>query len=203
MAFINDFFDEVWCINLDRRTDRWAEVQPEFQRCGIQAKRSSAVDGKTLPVHPEQIVSANEMGCTRSHLNLIEDMLTRNLKRIMIFEDDVYFTGDPNTRLEGVVQYMPKQWDMVYLGGNHVRPLIKSGPIWKCTRTFTTSAYGITREFGERILKEYRPDQRQIDVIYANTHMRGNSFAVSPGCCGQKAGYSDIQNAHVDYSKFF
>ncbi len=29
---LNDFFDEIYCINLEEREDRWLEVQKEFEK---------------------------------------------------------------------------------------------------------------------------------------------------------------------------
>ena len=29
---LNDFFDEIYCINLEDREDRWLEVQEEFKK---------------------------------------------------------------------------------------------------------------------------------------------------------------------------
>jgi len=202
MGFLNEYFDGIHCINLDQREDRWTDVKMELEKWGIDAKRSAAVDGKHLAPHEDQIISTNEMGCSRSHLRLLREMVDKGQERILILEDDIYFIRDPHEAVRVVAELLPKQWDMLYLGGNQVRPLLKCGPIWKCSRTFTTCAYGITRGFAERILEKWKVSDRQIDVVYADTHPRGNSFSISPGCCRQKAGYSDIQKAHVDYTKF-
>ena len=29
---LNDYFDKIYCINLDRRTDRWKETRVEFKK---------------------------------------------------------------------------------------------------------------------------------------------------------------------------
>ena len=33
-----DYFDKIYCINLDYRTDRWEQVQNEFEKIGIENK---------------------------------------------------------------------------------------------------------------------------------------------------------------------
>ena len=40
-----DFFEEIYCINLDHRTDRWKLAQEEFDQLGILGKvqRFSAI----------------------------------------------------------------------------------------------------------------------------------------------------------------
>jgi GR25 family glycosyltransferase involved in LPS biosynthesis len=43
---INEFFDQVLVINLDRRTDRWERVQQQFQKIDAVIQRIRAVDGR-------------------------------------------------------------------------------------------------------------------------------------------------------------
>lgn len=202
MGFLNEFFDEIYCINLDRRKDRWEDVQKEFAMWDIKVKRVSAIEGKSLPIHENQLISANEMGCTKSHLSILQEMVDKKYKQVLIFEDDIIFLRDPHAEVKAIAGYLPENWDMLYLSGNQVRPVIKYRSIWKCVRTFTTGAYGITNEFGKKMLETVNVKSRQIDVEYANTHLRGNSFTLNPGCCTQKAGFSDIQQGFVDYTKF-
>ena len=33
---INDYFDKIICINLDKRTDRWTESLEQFKKAGIE-----------------------------------------------------------------------------------------------------------------------------------------------------------------------
>ena len=33
-----DFFEEIWCINLDHRIDRWELSQQEFEKLGIKER---------------------------------------------------------------------------------------------------------------------------------------------------------------------
>lgn len=50
---INDVFERVVVLNLDRRPDRWAQAQNQLQQAGITAERFSAVDGSVLEVDAE------------------------------------------------------------------------------------------------------------------------------------------------------
>ena len=40
-------FDDILCINLDRRPDRWEKVQKDFSSVGMQLTRIPAVYGKS------------------------------------------------------------------------------------------------------------------------------------------------------------
>ncbi len=33
---LNNYFDKIICINLDRRPDRWKEAQEQFKNAGIK-----------------------------------------------------------------------------------------------------------------------------------------------------------------------
>src|SRR5262249_34971533 len=50
---INDFFEKVFVINLDRRPDRWQRVARRLERAGISAERVTAVDGTAPDVAAE------------------------------------------------------------------------------------------------------------------------------------------------------
>lgn len=50
---VNDVFDRVLVLNLDRRPDRWREMTAQLQKVGISAERFAAVDGRDPDVLAE------------------------------------------------------------------------------------------------------------------------------------------------------
>jgi GR25 family glycosyltransferase involved in LPS biosynthesis len=74
-----DFFDHIYCINLDKRKDRWEEVQKEFESVGIADKvqRFSAIEN-----------TDGRVGVIQSNLALIKMAKENNWDNIMVFEDD-------------------------------------------------------------------------------------------------------------------
>lgn len=50
---INDMFERVVVLNLDRRPDRWAQAQHQLGQAGVTAERFSAVDGSVPEVDAE------------------------------------------------------------------------------------------------------------------------------------------------------
>jgi GR25 family glycosyltransferase involved in LPS biosynthesis len=50
---INDIFERVIVINLDRRPDRWAQMSQRLETAGIRAERFPAVDGRAKQVATE------------------------------------------------------------------------------------------------------------------------------------------------------
>ena len=80
-----DYFDEIYCINLDSRPDRWQHAQLEFKKAGIEdrVQRFSAIkenDGR--------------VGVIKSNLAIVKMAKEKNLKNVLVFEDDVEFIVD-------------------------------------------------------------------------------------------------------------
>ena len=45
---INNYFNKIYCVNLDRRQERWKEASDEFKKFSLDVERFSAVDGSKL-----------------------------------------------------------------------------------------------------------------------------------------------------------
>ena len=86
-----DYFREIYCINLDRRFDRWDKVQKEFEKVGI-LDRVQRVSGE---VHKD-----GRIGLIKSFLKIFKDVKERNVENVLIFEDDVSFINNPVENLK-------------------------------------------------------------------------------------------------------
>ena len=106
-----DFFDEIYCINLERRTDRWKQCKSEFDKIGITDKliRFKAFDNKENP----------KKGCYDSHLSVIKLAYERKLKNVLIFEDNVAFLKRyDDKKLKRAIDSLNKtDREFFYLGG--------------------------------------------------------------------------------------
>ena len=43
MNILNEFFDKIFCINLDSRPDRWEECEKMFSHYNLEVERVSAI----------------------------------------------------------------------------------------------------------------------------------------------------------------
>ena len=106
-----DFFDEIYCINLERRKDRWEQCESEFDKVGILDRviKFNAFDNKKNP----------KRGCYDSHLSVIKLAYERKLNNVLIFEDDVAFLKRYNDKkLTKAIENLKKtDWEFFYLGG--------------------------------------------------------------------------------------
>lgn len=106
-----DFFDRIYCINLDKRPNRWELSQKEFDKIGILDKvtRFSAIED-----------SNPEKGCFESHMECIFSAKKDGLNNVLIFEDDVAFLKCyEEKKFEASLNILKKQekWEFFYLGG--------------------------------------------------------------------------------------
>ena len=201
---ITDFFDKTFCINLDRRFDRWEECLIEFKKYGIEdVVRWSAIDGNNI----------NKLGsCEKSsqtaliltNIDIIEDSIKNNLKNVLIMEDDIKFS-DEVYNISEYYKYLPEDWDMVYFGGNHNShmgvnpPLIINEKVCKLHNTFTTHCVGINGKSFNTIINKLKEFNNPLDVIYTELQRSLNVYCFYPLIATQRISYSDIEGRVVNY----
>ena len=57
---LNQYFDKIFCINLDSRSDRWEEAQKEFIKHSLNVERVSAIQGSKMNLEfPVEIKDMN------------------------------------------------------------------------------------------------------------------------------------------------
>jgi hypothetical protein len=99
--------DAVLVINLDRRADRWAEMQAHLSQLAPSDKihRLPAVLGADLPGYGKPpwfrrnrrpATWAGRAGCILSHRNALRLAQTRQWHRILILEDDARLSSELN-----------------------------------------------------------------------------------------------------------
>lgn len=79
-----DFFEAVYCINLDGDAERWRQACEQLRRLGIErrVRRFSAVE---TPANPQ-------IGRALSHRAILAEARLQGLSNVLVFEDDVRFT---------------------------------------------------------------------------------------------------------------
>ena len=201
MGVVNDFFDGVYCINLDERTDRWEQAQKEFEKLGItHVNRFSAIKHEK-----------GAIGCRESHLSIIKEAKKLGLSNVLIFEDDVLVLEDNITKINNSLSELKKTpWELFYFGAtvdpNVGKLTVVSPHLVKTNFAYTTHAYAINSNMFDFIL-EQAPYHGIIDVFYNRGIVtRGQSYIINPMLCIQQESYSDIEKHHADYQwmiKFF
>lgn len=207
---LSHFFDKVYVVNLDRRTDRLVNIEAQRDIIGDYT-RFSAYDCQTLTTKPGKppnpswsTISMGNYGNVLSQRNIIQQLENAKeieigliMDNVLILEDDVSFTVDVTEFLEAI----PKNWDMIYFGGNHQEPLIPiDNIVGKCQFTLTAHAVGINHTMASELMYHTRHKNLPIDLYYAQLHKKYNVYCPLKGIATQINGYSDIESRITDYS---
>jgi GR25 family glycosyltransferase involved in LPS biosynthesis len=190
---VNEYFDKVVVINLDRRTDRMEKLVPQLEELGIQYERHSAIDGKELGISP---ITAGTM----SHQKVLEENIE---KRILILEDDAQFVDNFNEKFEEVMQTLPADSDIFYLGALLPKSTGKVEDLgnkhW-FKQIFSTGshAYSIhparVKYFAEK-LKDY---EWYIDIGLREFSRDYKAVIAQPNLITQFSSYSDLRLEEVN-----
>lgn len=121
---VNSYFDKIFCINLDKREDRWNSVSKKFRKLSINAKKFKAYDGELLTefVDPNILVrrTPGYLGCLLSHLEIIKNSYNKGYDKILILEDDIaihkYFNEYFSDIINQINHDNNQDWDLIYFG---------------------------------------------------------------------------------------
>ena len=115
----------IYCINLERRTDRRTKVATEFAREGLDVEFFRATDGRIEP--PSDLyITPTEYGCASSHMRVWRDMVKRGHEMALVLEDDVELCLNFKTKLQSVIQEatLVPDWDLIFMG--YITPIFRS-----------------------------------------------------------------------------
>lgn len=195
---MNNYFDHIYCINLDKRTDRWEDCVKLFKKHNLSVERFSAIDGNTLK-NPTKLLPG-EYGILSTHIELIKDAKSKGYKNILILEDDVEFIDNINEIFNSIKGQIPNDWIMLYLSGNHVGGLIQiTENVFQIIHSFAIHSFAIKSELFDLIINGLPKYKKAVDVFYAELQSLFPSYVIRPHLTWQRVSFSDIQGGVVNY----
>jgi len=195
-----DFFDEIYCINLDERTDRWEHAQAEFEKAGIKDRviRFSAIrdnDGR--------------VGIIKSNLGIVKLAKKKGLKNVLVFEDDVEFIVDNPQEIltKSLEQVGDLDWKLFYLGANTHNKLIKiKTNLILLKNSFAVHSMAYNEKIYDTFIRRYEgitkiTSHSDILDVYFAQHFQEKYIClmVNPMMTTQMNSYSDIEKKVVNY----
>jgi GR25 family glycosyltransferase involved in LPS biosynthesis len=165
MQNIYKLVDEIYCINLITRNDRY-ETMNQF---------ASSEDIKITYFRPERHPKGGRMGCFTSHLKIIKHAYDTSQNMILIFEDDIIKTESYNKiNHDEIVSLIKnnKNWEILQLGWfdifNSLFNIKKESTNISQFGSRLTSSYIINRKGMKRILDTYKEyiDTYHVDRYY-------------------------------------
>ena len=203
-------FDRIYCINLDRRPDRWAQFQTDYPAELPRAERWPAVDGNICKPPSWWPSSPARYGCYASHLGVIEKCLADGVESVLVFEDDATSREGFSELWPAFQAALPENWNWLYLGGS-----LRSKPARKVnSRVYVPQVVGAThamilRRDAMQMIHRQLIDHRLwmahrfvcVDKFYQRLHLLGWNGLYCPAqwLFRQSADYSDLINKHVEY----
>ncbi len=191
----NEFFPYQVCINLNSRPDRWQRITARFAEQGMNhVVRFQAADGKRLEIPPAWNHSAGAYGCLRSHLAVVEQARDEARPNVMIFEDDAVLAPGFTAKFADYVKQLPDDWDMLYFGGLHGKPLTEvADNVSRVTHSLSTYAYALRHTIYDAFIEMNR---QGLDLLDQNTRAlqkQFNCYCFMPHLAWVEDDYSDVR----------
>jgi GR25 family glycosyltransferase involved in LPS biosynthesis len=202
---LTDYFQEIYCINLDRRTDRWQECQEEFKKHNLIAERFSAFDGNNLDSLPN--LNPGQVGAIYSHRGIIQKAKEKNLDNILILEDDVQFDENLNSKFSEIFFRIPDDWDVILFGGNHAgnNPWSKgeltfmADNVFKVSYSLALHCYAVKNTVYDLAINTLSKMNKTNDVLFAEIQKDINCYIIRPHLAWQRPSYSDLCGIFADH----
>lgn len=164
---------KIYCINLERSTDRRVFQEDQARRLGLSLEFVSAVDYRSLP-ESELIDAAQywtrpivgkDVGCFRSHRLAWERIAAANEAAIVMEDDVVLSTSFPSLLAALAERPFPRNriYDLEYAPRKHV---LQKSPIWSyghfnARKLFINKngagCYALRPEVAQRLLAKAQP----------------------------------------------
>jgi glycosyl transferase family 25 len=191
-------------INLETRPDRKSHVEQQLSLIGIKAERFNAIKLKN-----------GALGCSMSHLKILENAKKNNYEHVLIVEDDILFTKPLIFQFQ-LNKFLSnhKDFDVVLIAGNNLPPYEKIDETCiKVSQCQTTTGYLVQNHYFDTLIANFRegiqrlmlePEKHHlyaIDKYWFSLQNKDNWYLVLPLTVTQREDYSDIEKKTTNYSR--
>jgi hypothetical protein len=188
------------CINLDRRSDRWANCLRQFESHGISVRRQSARDGLTLQTPAHWRFGQGAYGCALSHIEAVREARDRGYESLLVFEDDVVLHADFRALFGRFANELPSRWDAILLGSiHHEEPSLVSQHVARITSSYSTFAYALNRSIFDTWLERNEKFTLPVDNVNMTLQEEFAFYCSLPPLAWVTQDYSDIEDAEVNH----
>jgi len=205
MFSISDI-QHAYYINLDSRPDRREHVEKQLNNIGIHKfERFKAIQLKN-----------GALGCSMSHLKLLEIAKAKNFPHILIVEDDIFFTNSSLfiEQFNRFLAHHATHFDVLLLSGNNMPPYKKiDDTCVQVSQCQTTTGYLVKNHYFDILIQNFRegikkliknPDNHRlfaIDKFWFSLQRKHKWFLIIPLTVTQREDYSDIEKRPTNYTR--
>ena len=203
-----EHIDKIVYINLDSRPDRREQIEHALR--SLRVSKDGVVERFPAVAH-----TCGAIGCSSSHLAVLKRAEREGWTCVCILEDDFEPTVDADAwhaRLAALFAQLP-DFDVAMLASNAQRAesVPSCAGVARTLFAGTTSGYLVQRKFYRTLIQNIeaglarfiqapdRGDKFAIDVHFRPLQLSSKWFHFSPRLGKQRASYSDVEGAFVDY----
>ena len=194
----------IFYINLEHRIDRKEHVESQLFKIGLKNfERFNAIN-----------MENGAIGCSMSHLKLLQQAFKNKLDHILIVEDDIHFLNPElfERQFDAFLKNQDFNWDVVLLAGNNMPPYETiNDTCVKVSRCQTTTGYLVNGHYIEKLMNNVKigltnlirePEkhaQYAVDKHWFALQEVNNWFLITPLTVVQREDYSDIEKRVTNY----
>jgi len=200
------FWDCVYVINLEHRTDRWENVSKLAEEAGLKINRWDAFNSENVDLEKHRIgvrvKKQSCVACSLSHIGIYRDALSKGYERILVLEDDADIPADLYEKVENffdenALDYL--DYDLIYLGSADKYPPAQITDSMAVSQyTLLTHAMLFSKRGMEKVIEitdvhDEGKCRMSIDVFLAeNIQSLNKTYQAVPAIIKTIASYSDI-----------
>ena len=203
---INNITDikHIFYINLASRPDRKVFFENQMKMVGLKANRFNAIKNQI-----------GAIGCSLSHLYLLQHAKKNNLDHILIMEDDIMFLN-PQIFIQNINNFLSKHhnnFDVLLIAGNNMGEYTRIDEnCVKITHCQTTTGYLVKKHYYDKLIDNYKTGIQKfiknvnlkleyaIDQYWCKLQCIDNWYLLTPLTVSQKPDYSDIEKQKINYN---
>ena len=155
------------------------------------------------------------VGCSMSHLKILEQAQINNLDHVLIVEDDILFLEPElfKTQLNTFLK-LHNNWDVILFAGNNIPPYEKiDDTCVKVNSCQTTTGYLVNGHYINTLFQNIKMGlthllnkptntlEFAIDRFWFSLQQKHDWYLIIPLSVIQKEDYSDIEKKHTNYKK--
>jgi glycosyl transferase family 25 len=201
---INDI-KYAYYINLEHRIDRKIHVEEQLSNVGITPTRFNAIK-----------MDNGAIGCSMSHLKLLQNAINYKYDHILIVEDDITFLHPElfKNQFNKFLKIHGNKWDVILLAGNNMPPYEKIDDCCiKVSKCQTTTGYLVNGHFIKILAQNIKaglthllnkpsnPENFAIDKFWFVLQQSSRWYLIIPPTVIQRSDYSDIEKRYTNYEK--
>ncbi len=192
-------------INLEHRVDRKAHVTKEMNILGVPVQRFDAIK-----------MDIGAIGCSLSHLKILQNALKQGLDHVLIVEDDIKFLNPEKFKanFNKFLETHGNNWDVILFAGNNMPPYEEIDETCiRVSRCQTTTGYLVNGPYIKKMVENIKmgvshllrkPEQASlyaIDKFWFSLQEKDNWFLIVPPTVVQREDYSDIEKKVTNYQE--